>query len=477
MKNNVKKRIITFLLVVFCVNTSVQVQAAENCSFYLTEEKNTISEDYIRVYSMLEKSVGAECTSASIEVYQIDKKQGFKHKKVVDYTESYAPFSNYANTLQLPINYTIGKNKEIDVVLPPAEYYYRMTCSVDGNTYQTGFGKFVIPVNNEVTVIEEYGREVDDNPGDYTGWSQYDQRWASVLLGNGYDTSNMANIGCLVTSFSKIAVSTGIRNPEEGFDPGFLCQRLNEAKAFDCHGNLSFEGLQKVLPEISFYTSIENPGWEEELKKYMQANQEQEEFQYAAIAHINTIFGSHFCQVEMSMDDEIRLNNSWNPENNRRVPFAEVSTSANPIRINIYKVDTSSVPCKEYKVVEPNQSYCPAFEITEDGAKVMKNLKKTTKVSVVAKVSFRGQELFKTINGLYVPVLFVNICDSVPELKEVITVTKEDAPLRMIASNQGEVVKRLEEGELLQVKRKVYNESGNLWYQSSEGFIYSGNVK
>ena len=26
-----------------------------------------------------------------------------------------------------------------------------MTCSVDGNTYQTGFGKFVIPVNNEVT--------------------------------------------------------------------------------------------------------------------------------------------------------------------------------------------------------------------------------------------------------------------------------------------------------------------------------------
>ena len=71
----------------------------------------------------------------------------------------------------------------------------------------------------------------------------------------------------------------------------------------------------------------------------------------------------------------------------------------------------------------------------------------------------------------------MNICDSVPELKEVITVTKEDAPLRMIASNQGEVVKRLEEGERLRVKRKVYNESGNLWYQSSEGFIYSGNVK
>ncbi len=64
---------------------------------------------------------------------------------------------------------------------------------------------------------------------------------------------------------------------------------------------------------------------------------------------------------------------------------------------------------------------------------------------------------------------------------EYLTVTKNDAPVRVSASNQGNVYMKMEKGALLKAVGSVKNEYGNTWYQVNLNgkiyYLYSGNVK
>lgn len=79
---------------------------------------------------------------------------------------------------------------------------------------------------------------------EYLTWLQTDPRWANKKLGKSNDT--MASSGCAVTS---VAILTVYSNTivDEDYDPGFLCDYLNENGGLDSSGCLNWN----VVPGLS----------------------------------------------------------------------------------------------------------------------------------------------------------------------------------------------------------------------------------
>lgn len=78
-------------------------------------------------------------------------------------------------------------------------------------------------------------RRLGGRGNEYLSWLQTDPRWANKKLGNSNDT--MAKSGCAVTSVAILTVySQSIVDSK--YDPGYLCDYLNDNKGFDGSGNI-----------------------------------------------------------------------------------------------------------------------------------------------------------------------------------------------------------------------------------------------
>lgn len=83
----------------------------------------------------------------------------------------------------------------------------------------------------------------------YKNWTQGDYRWASKPLGSCGDT--MSEIGCAVTSIAILAAHSQSASPDE-FNPGTLCDYLNENNGFDSNGNLYWAAVSGLVPDFGF---------------------------------------------------------------------------------------------------------------------------------------------------------------------------------------------------------------------------------
>ena len=79
---------------------------------------------------------------------------------------------------------------------------------------------------------------------EYLSWLQTDPRWASKKLGKSSYT--MGDSGCAVTSVAILTVYSNTITDDE-YDPGFLCDYLNDNGGFDNYGNLNWN----VVPGMS----------------------------------------------------------------------------------------------------------------------------------------------------------------------------------------------------------------------------------
>ena len=81
---------------------------------------------------------------------------------------------------------------------------------------------------------------------DYLHWKQGDPRWGSVALGN----SNMASVGCFVTSIAKQMKATGLATSE--LNPGTLGQKFNSYGGLGSGGGLQWnDGVRRAMSELS----------------------------------------------------------------------------------------------------------------------------------------------------------------------------------------------------------------------------------
>ena len=79
---------------------------------------------------------------------------------------------------------------------------------------------------------------------EYLSWLQSDSRWGNMHLGE--SNATMSSAGCYVTTLAKLCMHTNcIAN--EDFTPGWLCQYMNEANAFDkSTGNLKTDNMTNL---------------------------------------------------------------------------------------------------------------------------------------------------------------------------------------------------------------------------------------
>ena len=80
-------------------------------------------------------------------------------------------------------------------------------------------------------------------------FNQWDARWGSKRLGTSPYT--MANSGCYVTSITMM-----LHNFAVFLDPGQVCDKLNSVNAFDVNGLLTYDGLMRAWPQLSFYERL-----------------------------------------------------------------------------------------------------------------------------------------------------------------------------------------------------------------------------
>lgn len=85
--------------------------------------------------------------------------------------------------------------------------------------------------------------------GEYKSWKQSDPRWSGICLGGSGET--MSQSGCAVTSVACLAVHAGLID-ESQFNPGILCNFLNQNGGLDAWGNIYWGVVSKLIPEFVF---------------------------------------------------------------------------------------------------------------------------------------------------------------------------------------------------------------------------------
>ncbi len=85
--------------------------------------------------------------------------------------------------------------------------------------------------------------------GEYKSWKQSDPRWSGIYLGGSKET--MSQSGCAVTSVACLVVQAGCLDESE-FNPGILCNFLNQNGGLDAWGNIYWGVVSKLVPDFIF---------------------------------------------------------------------------------------------------------------------------------------------------------------------------------------------------------------------------------
>ncbi|MBR1444769.1 MAG: InlB B-repeat-containing protein, partial [Firmicutes bacterium] len=126
-----------------------------------------------------------------------------------------------------------ARNKQFNVI--NGEFYCTYVLKNDENSV----------ANYPDNIVEDSFQELSPLAitGEYKGWKQYDSRWASKPVANG---GTMKQIGCTVTSTAIGVVHGGMRD-ESNFDPGKLCDYLNNNGGFTSDGGIYWDAVTRMV--------------------------------------------------------------------------------------------------------------------------------------------------------------------------------------------------------------------------------------
>ena len=116
---------------------------------------------------------------------------------------------------------------------------------IQGSEFRTDIGASRC-ILNEASIYDKY-----TSSDDYRAWAQGDPRWGGMYLGpNHIEKNNCANIGCLVTSLTKMVIQAGLKD-SSSFNVATMINLLNDVNTFDSEGNLtSFYKVAQVIPGL-----------------------------------------------------------------------------------------------------------------------------------------------------------------------------------------------------------------------------------
>lgn len=163
-------------------------------SFTLDSGKNAVSTASARVYTTLKKKSGQKVYNAGIYVW----KKGESMPSRVTYTESYAKQNRYEKNTSLPIQYWIGKGREVNYPLIQGQTYnYRVYCWIDGIQYWTPTGSFTVKkpadtakLRTKTLPVKTYNQTLD--------------KYKKIYLVPGYKDTSIYSIGCLTCAYATL---------------------------------------------------------------------------------------------------------------------------------------------------------------------------------------------------------------------------------------------------------------------------------
>ncbi len=189
---------------------------------------------------------------------------------------------------------------------------------------------------------------------DYHTWCQMDERWADMPIGY----SDMASIGCYVTSIAVVAAASGARDTEY-FNPGVFLQGLNDIGAFSADGSLtSWASISAVIPEVGIYggyrwfSSYSREGKIAEMQNWLDQG-----------FYILCNVGGHWVYVDSICDGTVYMVDPAQTGNSMFDCYADCY-------INSYEVFTGLNPygsaANYYSTAEENNYSEDAFDYSED---------------------------------------------------------------------------------------------------------------
>lgn len=93
--------------------------------------------------------------------------------------------------------------------------------------------------------------------GDYANWKQCNMPWSGIQMGK--SSSNICDIGCLVTSLAIQIERSGTELTVSEFDPGVLVKSLNANGAFSSGGSLNTYNMP-IAPNFKYVGSVSLSG-------------------------------------------------------------------------------------------------------------------------------------------------------------------------------------------------------------------------
>lgn len=137
----------------------------------------------------------------------------------------------------------------------------KLTMMDPAHDYTDWLGSYPLDSETRIAVFEVVEKVNTDLPvvgtGEYTKWTQSDDRWGSMKLGNSRVT--MASSGCVVTSLAMLAVHYGLQD-ETTFNPATFLEALNGVEAFTAGGALYWNRVENVLTGLDYAGKIDLTG-------------------------------------------------------------------------------------------------------------------------------------------------------------------------------------------------------------------------
>lgn len=125
-----------------------------------------------------------------------------------------------------------------------------------------------------------------------------------------------------------------------------------------------------------------------------------------------------------------------------------------------------------------NKADVPVWSEASSKSTQIRKLPKDALVTITStKINSAGNPWGKTVNGSWIYMGNLNKSNkSLPSTGTYVT-NKNDVPLRTIPASGGKILKQLSTGTLVTIKSTFYNDVGNPWGNTSDGYvIYMGNL-
>lgn len=125
-----------------------------------------------------------------------------------------------------------------------------------------------------------------------------------------------------------------------------------------------------------------------------------------------------------------------------------------------------------------NKADVPVWSDASSKSTQIRKLPKDTLVTIQSKITnSAGNPWGKTVNGSWIYMGNLNKSNKSYPATGTYETNKSDVPLRTVPASGGKILKRLSKGRIVNVNSTFYNDVGNPWGNTSDGYvIYMGNL-